>query len=449
VEVTVREMLDLLLWNEQSGSFDLTRLPPSASNELVALYQNNGNGNDFSSSSSSSSASGKEWFDLLSDMPGCHYLSSSPNGKQYELTPTLANVTQVSRQLLFPQTTTNEEWTSLEDLSTAWNTTTTTDTATATATGSNHNKLQVSFQKLTHRTAMSDLLLLHEIATLYVQGSNHAIEMRLDKANGICSVTHLRLQETDLDSGRIDNFRSSIEHRNLAAVAAAAAAADQPSALYTLALALVGDRGLLLVPLQKEDTSLGLSSSSSDSSSSSLVLDLLSTPFGSDRRGLMHVAMTSDLAREANAHKKALVESQQVLVAAMSKIICKLNNTVDDDNINNDPALLLYAQLLLWILTESPHVVEQQQQGTSQLQQHDSEMEAKLLSLPMNVLTDETIQKGLELNCWACRGKVLTRLIQLKSGDATFLDIFKELGARELWSLVSMYMANYKRYSQL
>lgn len=74
VEVTVRELFDLSLWDESTGSFDLSRLPPTASQELIDLYERQGGG--------------ERWFHGLSDLPGCDYLMTSPNGgKPYKLTP--------------------------------------------------------------------------------------------------------------------------------------------------------------------------------------------------------------------------------------------------------------------------------------------------------------------------------------------------------------------------
>ncbi|KAI2495810.1 hypothetical protein MHU86_18696 [Fragilaria crotonensis] len=60
VEVTVRELFDLLLWDESTGTFDLSRLPPTATRELIDLYEQQGDG--------------ERWFHVLSDLPGCDYL---------------------------------------------------------------------------------------------------------------------------------------------------------------------------------------------------------------------------------------------------------------------------------------------------------------------------------------------------------------------------------------
>ena len=45
--------------------------------------------------------SGEAWFDLLSNLPGCVYLATSPNAKPYELAPTMTNVSRVIRHLVF------------------------------------------------------------------------------------------------------------------------------------------------------------------------------------------------------------------------------------------------------------------------------------------------------------------------------------------------------------
>ena len=125
VEVAVRELIDLLLWNEETASFKVNWLPPTARPELLALYQipssivstNDSTDtvpesvdfmeeaedrDDASLVRAAVAGDGKDWFEMLSNMPDCDYLSTSPHGKPYELTPTRSNMTKVVQRLLFP-----------------------------------------------------------------------------------------------------------------------------------------------------------------------------------------------------------------------------------------------------------------------------------------------------------------------------------------------------------
>ena len=55
-EVVVREVVDLLLWDETTGTFDTNCLPPTALPELHEMYQ----------SKTAASDEGADWFALLS-----------------------------------------------------------------------------------------------------------------------------------------------------------------------------------------------------------------------------------------------------------------------------------------------------------------------------------------------------------------------------------------------
>ena len=241
VEVTVRELFDLLLWDEATGSFDLSRLPPTASQELIALYEQQGDG--------------ERWFHALSNLPGCDYLMKSPNGKPYELTPTLANISEVTRLLLLGEG--GERASSLDRVSEI-------------VRNCQHKKLHVSARVSRHRAALGEEMVVQEIATAFLEGGKNGIEMRLDKAHGICTVTHLRHRNSILGDDAVKKLLSSLE--------------DTEPALKIVALAMLGDRGLVL------DDHVH--------SVSDLLWKLLATPFGPDRRGLLHVVGTPEPSRE-------------------------------------------------------------------------------------------------------------------------------------------------------
>lgn len=375
VEMTVRELFDLLLWDESTGSFDLSRLPPTASQELHDLYeqqQHQGHG-----------GGGERWFRVLSNLPRCDYLSVSPNGKPYELTPTLANVAQVTNQLLGVVGEHEQPLRSLDSVSQLWE----------------NNKIIVSARLSRHPSTLGEDVITQEVATVFLEGGKNGIEMRLDKAHGICTVTHLRAQNTSLDEQSLMKLLvGSMD--------------DLEPSLKTLALAMIGDRGLM------QDSSL-------PASSDELVFKLLSTPFGPDRRDLLHVVGTPDLARRDRDVKRALQESQQVLCRALSEI-CTLEGEE-----------ALQRLLLLWILRETPAIIDDE--SIIRGQRHDPMVEKMILALPDDLLGDDSIQEALQSN-WAVRGKMVIRLAQLQLGTLPLSHkVVNGLSVGEIWSLLSLY----------
>lgn len=368
VEVTVRELFDLLLWDESTGTFDLTRLPPTASPELVGLYEQQ--------------ADGERWFQALSNLPGCEYLMVSPNGKPYELSPTLANISEVTRLLLGDSG--GERAASLDNVSKLW--------------GSQQKKLHVSVRLSRHRAALGEEMVTQEIATIFLEGGKNGIEMRLDRAHGICTVTHLRFQSSSLDDKSITMLLSQIS--------------DNEPALKTLALAMIGDRGLLQV--------------SSADTNSELLVKLLATPFGPDRRGLLHVVGTPDLARRQRDVVRALEDSKDVIRRALSEI----------SNMQGEPEL--QRQLLLWMLSETPLIIDDES-SRAHVKRYDPKIEKMMLALPTDLSMDDSIHDALQ-SSWAVRGKLVTRLMELQLGriSATH-DVIKGLSVGEMLSLVSLY----------
>jgi hypothetical protein len=366
VEMTVRELMDLLLWDETSGNFDLARLPQTALPQLVDLYNQN--------------SDGAKWFQLLSNLPGCDYLSSSPNGTPYELTPTMANIANVTRILLLGVNDDDDQRTvTLDGLATIWT----------------HAPLNISTRISRHRPALGDEMVNHEIANISLQGGKNGIEMRLDKAHGICTVTHLRQQTSSLDT-RLTPIATSTE-----------------PAIQILALAMAGDSSRLDPNLTKINTL----------SSTDLLLQLMATPFGPDRRGLLHVIETSDLGRRERDLNQALRESQEVIRHALSEI-CKLRGNPE-----------LQKQLLLWILRETPSIIDDE---SIQLQNPDPRIETMLLALPSEILKDDAFQEALHCN-WAVRGKIVTRLVELQLGIISKTNLWHDLTLEEMVSMVLLH----------
>ena len=397
----MREVMDLLLWDEQSGSFDLSRLPPTASPDLLSLYR------------PESKAGPQDWFNMLSDMPGCDYLTESPDGRPYELTPTLSNVALVCQKLLYKTSdaAADADWTSLKDLQKRWK-------PSSQTRRSDSNRLNITFDTLSHRAAMSDDMIHHEIATLWFDDGKYAIELRLrlDRARntGFATVTHMRQQQQSrLESNVVDQFHHAFLD----------ARSNDSLALKTLALALsIGDH----------HHSAPCSPTLEDSENRfDILLDVLSTHYGPDRRYLMRIASTSDLEREENARKVATKESQDVLKAAITNVCHALNNNseVENEDISNT-----MRGLLVWLLSETPTVVEELPVSRNP----DPDIENAILSLPFAIVNDKAT-KSLVKEHWACRGNALITLIQMRAGETSAFNLLKNLSFSEMLSLASLY----------
>ena len=422
VEVAVRELIDLLLWNEETASFEVNRLPPTARPELLALYQIPSSivstnystdtvpeGVDFVDEAedrddaslvcAAVAGDGKDWFEMLSNMPECDYLSTSPHGKPYELTPTLSNMTKVVQQLLFPHHE-QEKWTSLQDLQHFW---------TA-------DRLNIELDTFTERAKMSQELLVHQVATIHVEGSTNAIEMRLrcdwERNTGFATVTHMKLQQERelLGQDQQDKLLQSLELHSHET--------DQ-SWLVPFSLCFL--------------SAYGITRSSRNHTSDSLPLHLISSLYGADRRGLMQISATSDLEREDRAFQKALRESQDMLKAAVTKLCKGLSSG------ENSEQAVCHAELLGWILCQKPNVTMTTNNSLpdSKSASYDSNVEQSLLSLPPEIVLDSpAIQLGLARNRWMCRGKLLNKYAQWRNGKASRWDVVQSLGVGEIFSFL-------------
>ena len=111
---------------------------------------------------------------------GCLYFSKSPppNAKEYELVPTLANIsTAIGNLLGFGRTTSFE-------------------TLAHQLRETSGRQLRIWSDTLTHRSAATGEAIHHEIAVLQQEGSPNAIEIRmrceLGDNSGMAVVSHLR-----------------------------------------------------------------------------------------------------------------------------------------------------------------------------------------------------------------------------------------------------------------
>ena len=412
VEVAVRELMDLLLWDDETGNFDLSRLPLTASPILHELYrpidqhttkESIGNNDDFFSVQ----GGGKEWFDALSELPGCDYLSVSPDGKHYELTPTLRNMAKVFRRLLLDREAPpneEDEWSSLHDLQSFWKA---------------HN-LQLSLGTLAHKAGMSDDTIVYEVATVALhEGAKNAIEMRLrcdwSRNTGFATVTHFQNQRKLLDESSLDQLLFCLSKNR-----------DAQPWLKILALASLGDYGLLQRPSSLNTAELP------NSSDEMLLLRILASRYGEDRRVLMHLASTTDLEREERALKKAQDEGATVLKSAIERIIYNLASR-DTSADRQDSNFATNVQLLAWILSESPNLSNEDESlsiQTKQQMRFDYNLEQLLLSLPIGILKRRSVRQSLLENPFV-RGKLLNAVVDWKTGNASLLQALSNVGLRQ------------------
>jgi hypothetical protein len=458
-EVTVREIFDLILWDEGSGSFDLSRLPPNTSPALISLYQpplrSNSATNDILGSeidsdtgaSSRISLGGQEWFDLLSALPGCDYLETSPNGKRYELAPTVESLSKVFYRLLHNSVKEEEssspsnssrqqdhvrdqdplvhqkaDWTTLYDLAETWN-----------AYNPQH-ALHLQLDTVSHRSNVDNKVIEHEIATFQVEQGASALDLRMrcdwDDRSGLAAVTHLRQKRQDFgitNKQRMQLWRQLLlqtqnrrpQHDKTVE------AAPPPPYVWTLALALLGDVGFL-----KCDTAVAGKRPLSIDECDMVVLQILSTPLGCDRRALSLISTHRSLGESGDAtgtddySKTSLEEQDSAIHRAVLARICQLCHVID-------PAL--GTSLLCWILAEAPQ--------SSMLEADDKQRKTcqqLILSLPPQVTTNESVQQFLN----QIFDRPLVAFVQLRHRQTSVWNVLLDLTVGELWTLGTMVMSS-------
>ena len=138
VEVVVREILDLLLYEPTTGKLELELLPPGASPALIAFYHAglvDGQVPRGGIGIPVHSVAGQRWFDLCQSLAGVPYLSASGTVAgggdarcDYEAAPTLQGVARICQHLLQGGGGGAETaggglagWQGLEDLAEWWN----------------------------------------------------------------------------------------------------------------------------------------------------------------------------------------------------------------------------------------------------------------------------------------------------------------------------------------
>lgn len=373
-------MIDYMLWDDQEARFDVSRLPSSAAPELFALYE-----------TQSATENGQEWFDMLSDIPGCLYLSSTPSGRPYELTPTLRNMAKVCRRLVYNDGSLSklvgehDDWESLSTLQDEWG----------------PQDLTISFSTFSEKAKMSPDIIVHEVALVKRKGSANAIEMRLRcdwaRNTGFATVTHMRVQYEKIDGELLDRLLGMTLEE------------DEVQPVCLLVLPLLADHGVL--------------HGSSHGNVLTLVLSLVASRYGVDRREMLHITATSDLEREELAYRKAYRESQQVLKSS----ILRVSNQATDEPTNIDGRFEL--QLLNWVLSENPNMDTSMDHLISQ-PHLDAEIEQALLRLPNNVKFRDSFKSQATRN-WAIRGHIWEAVLNWRSNKKSLVDSIRSLKIKD------------------
>lgn len=422
VEVTVREFMDMLLWNEQTGRFDLDRLPSTAHPMLHKLYRPGLNLKE------QTQDRGQEWFDTLSNLPDCEYLSSSPSGIPFELTPTMRNFSKVLKRLLVATDTGMDnaaaEWTTLNDVQTFW-------AKEIASKRSSVPLLHLSLGSLMHRAGMSNDLVAYEVATVGLVGSPMSMDIRLrnDAARntGFATVTHLR------QSSASNRFPEELRH--------ALYQAKRQRVIVSPTLDL-----LLLLAGPCDDHKVD-TSRNNDAIDEMYCRYLGQTTYGLDRRSLMELTATADLEREENAWRQEQRMSDRVLKQALDRV-ARTMISISDHNKGGKEDCQALLPLLTWLLSENPnihlyHDDDGENNGgphhlLSPKRFHDATLEDVLLSLPLEaVLAQSDLQHFLLQNPFV-RGSLACTWIDWKSGRASLLpDVVGKLGPLELLAFAS------------
>jgi hypothetical protein len=398
VEVAVREIVYLLLWDGRPpgpGFLDVSRLPSTACSRMIELLkleseyiktETNHENIDF----------GQAWFDVLSNRKECMYLSKSPSGKPYELAPTIEGIATAlwllltaGKQSQLQQTT--RPWRSLQELADFW------------SIHRPQNPLFVREDTLRHLQS-NDEVVEHETVTFGCRSSHRAIEIRLrcdcKEACGMAAVTRLAEQHVQ---HQLDLEQAQQLHELLSA----APAKEDIRASHDPSLAML----CLALPTKKE----GLRHLQPASSS---IFSMLATPLGPDRRAIP-LANIDNTPSQSDRDLRELTMSRQVLKEQILQA-CRLCEKFP----------VFGAQMLCWILHESPSVVERSEYIQVGDETMYTEIKEAILALPTNILEKVTLLEAIEWN-WACRHTSVARKIKQKIRKATLIESF--FGFKGTW----------------
>ena len=202
VEVSLREALDLLLWDPTRGCLDTDRLPRDCAPALRSFYAARPD-----PATSGGAEVSAEWFALCQHLPGCEYLKeaaaytaatggggggSGGEPLKYELRPSLRSLARAAGALLHPGAP--RPWDSLADLARFWN-------GRGDGDGS---RVTVDLRVDASRGAATEEVVRREYAVIRVwppraasaagdatDAPPHSIEICLDPARHTATATHM------------------------------------------------------------------------------------------------------------------------------------------------------------------------------------------------------------------------------------------------------------------
>jgi len=411
VEVMIREIFYLLLWDETQNQLAIEtaatnatttnrsstnrRLPHTLRPELQHLLLQEKH-NAFPSQHEL----GQAWFDLFSNIPHCDYLATSPNAKQFELAPTVANISKVLWYLLMtgektiPIEDDNDEvndrnnhppmWTSLQELADYWS-----------SVDGCSQQLFVRQDILRHEVAAGgsstrNKVIEHEI--VYLHHGGRAMELRLrcdwEQSSGMAAVTHLiqprsrgrsTSQRPTIDPKQVqklldvcyqrqehhnndDTINNDVNDPSLAMLCLALQSASLSRSYVSQGTKMDdSDSANDNYDGNFDDDSCSATNNKNDYNKLPLLLSWLATPYGPDRR---KIRLYFDQQQQSqpqqfmsffdNDRQEALQESQQLLKTRIIEA-CHLCRTYPK----------MGKILLVWLLQESPTVIEKSSESFS------------------------------------------------------------------------------------
>lgn len=192
VEVCVREMLEMLLYQRHKRLFDVSLLPSTTHPALVSfLVSYNAKLNSGSLDERDRIVLCRDWFQLCQNLPGgeiamiqssrrdqpLEYVRRAPGGELYELKPTMVTMARTLQQLLVGSKCVRP-WNSLEDFAKVWN------------CWHPHLHIDLSEKRIVERSPFSEGAKNLEIASLYQDASGLGMNIELNPLHNIATCRH-------------------------------------------------------------------------------------------------------------------------------------------------------------------------------------------------------------------------------------------------------------------
>jgi hypothetical protein len=243
--------------------------------------------------------------------------------------------------------------------------------------------------------------------------------MDWQRKTGFATVTHFRLTNEPLDALIADRLLAQATNiANLATTTAKGNVRTNPIVLGFVALSLLGEVGLLeCAKSYAVGTITEMNPEQEICRQLRLVLSILSSRYGSDRRNLMSLSSTTDLEREERAYDNAFRDSRFILKNAIVQVCDNMFTVCADEEYGSTTT---GSDLLLWLLSESPEISSMDQdydniacENTRRRRTSfvDSSIERRIVQLPESVVHDnDKFFSMLDTN-WAVRGQLLRKVM--------------------------------------